>query len=156
MDRTTTKYTTFADDLYVRMDGTECYLVRGNLLKAPDVQAVMNACAGLLLNWDCITKAKIVQEYLGHGVVVLGGCEAITRGGMSAYGHHFNPPLELHAWWQPRPRSKARIDIALPGLILKGLNTADEEGFFLEGREPFILAGVAPWWVKYKPYEVLR
>jgi len=156
VDRTTTKYTSLVDDLYVRMDGTERYLVRGNLLKTPDAEVLMNLCAGLLLNWDCIAKARIVKEYLGRGEVILGGCEAITRGGMSAYGHHFNPPLELHAWWQPRRHSRARIDIGLPGLILKGLNTADEEGPFLEGRDPFILAGMAPWWVKYKACEVLR
>jgi hypothetical protein len=138
------------------MDGTEQYPVRGHLLSAAQAKELMGRCRGLLLNWDCIAKAKLVKDYVGHGVVFLGSCEAITRGGQSAYGHHFNPPLELHAWWQPRRNSKARIDIALPGLILKGLNTADEQGPFLEGREPFILAGVAPWWVKYKPYETLR
>ena len=50
-----------------------------------------------------------------------------------------------------KPVRENIIDLALPFVIEKGLNTKDEIGFFLMDREPFILAGKPPSWIKYEP-----
>ena len=42
------------------------------------------------------------------------------------------------------------IDMALPGVIQKGLTTFDSIGAFLVGREPVILAGTPEPWMMYK------
>ena len=64
----------------------------------------------------------------------------------SAYGFDYNPPNELHAWLDV---DGYVLDLSLPGVILRGLNLADEQGPFLKGREPAILFGPPPDWILY-------
>jgi hypothetical protein len=149
------RFTNLIDHRGGPMDGTERYRVHGHLINAAVAGELMERCRGLLLRWDCIEKAKIVQEYMRGGLVVMGSCFVASCDGLSEYGHEFNPPLELHAWWQARWDSRARIDIGLPGLITTGLQTSDEVGPFLVDREPMILAGIAPAWAQYLAREAL-
>lgn len=152
--RTTVK--TLVDDAGPKMTGKERYLVAGKMLSKKQADELMTQCAGLLRHWDCIAKAKLVQDYLGYGQVVVGSCQAFSCDGMSGYGHFYNPPFELHAWWQPRTGTPARIDIALPGLIEMGLKTKDAVGVILSGRKPIILAGIPQQWMRYVSKEVIN
>ena len=68
----------------------------------------------------------------------------------SSYGFYFRPPYELHSWLD---FGLGRIlDFGLPGVIEAGLNTCDEQGPCIVGREPVILAGEPFDWMEYKAY----
>lgn len=132
--------------------------ITGDFLSSKDLLVILKKCVGLNLYWNCLEKAKIVKEYMGFGAVVLGECLVISKNGESAYGHYYLPPYEFHAWWQGRfsgeesnPTNNIIVDVALSGLIAKGLNTKDEIGPALVGREPIVLAGQPEQWMKYIP-----
>ena len=141
------------------LSGKELFPMKTNqgelLLSRFDYEKIMGSMAGLKRRWDCLMKAQKVKEYFGSGYIVVGGCLIWSKDMKSQFGYWFNPPLELHAWWQPyiTPNQKIKpsiIDFALPGIIEKGMNTSDELGPFITGRDPFVLAGTAPDWVIYK------
>lgn len=137
------------------MAGNERFDLIGKLLTNDNVRELMAQCRGLSYNWDCIAKARLVREMMGRGRVMVGSCYVISTDGRSAYGHDFRPPLEMHAWWQPSTQAFRQIvDIALPGLIDKGLRTRDNQGFFIVGRPRVVLAGAPPCWVRYTAREV--
>jgi hypothetical protein len=134
------------------MTGTETYRIFGSKLTRDQLRCIYEGCAGLNLYWDCLRKAFIVKQYLGFGVVVAGRCMILSADGSSSYGHYWNPPYEFHAWWQPwfkRGISTDIIDVALPGLILKGSSSQDKIGFMLTGRSPVVLAGPHADWMAY-------
>lgn len=142
------------DDL--RMTGTERWPTRGKLLNEKQIKHLISQCQGMYRYWNCLEKAMLVCRFRGCGFVAIGACMVISRDKSSSYGHYHNPPYEFHAWWQKHPGiGQPVIDIALPGLIEKGLATSDHLGPFLIGRRPVIVAGRPPKWVAYNPVEYL-
>ena len=131
-----------------------------SIISIEDVEQIMKQMKGLKRHWDCIEKAKRVKKYMRYGHVAVGSCLVWSDDFKSQFGYWFNPPFEIHAWWIPSEkvdlRSQIIIDFALPGIIEKGINTHDEMGPFLKGREPQILAGIAFDWVEYKPFEIVE
>ena len=147
----TTGITTFSQDS-PRVTGKEVYPVLGDLLSTKKAKEIQLEMKGLLLHWDCIAKAKIAQRYFG-GVVVVGSLMVVSGDYKSEYGYYFNPPFELHAWVQ---FEESIIDVALPGVIEKGLTTCDAVGPFLVDRKPIILAASSPAWLRYEFFEVFQ
>lgn len=139
-----------------KMTGKEMYPIVGGELTEKQLSELMFECKGLNMYWDCIRKAYIVKKYKGRGVIVGGKCMVTSKDGSSAYGHYWNPPYELHAWWQEAfdpampTMQRDRIDIALPGLIMKGSITKDRIGVMLTGRKPVVLAGFKEDWMYYE------
>jgi len=125
--------------------------IHGDILTRKDLNTLYLICKGRPKYGDCIFAAAVTQKHL-TGKVVLGSCFIYSKNYKSNYGFAYNPPIEFHAWVQLKENI---IDITLPFLIEKGLNTKDEYGSFITGRKPFILAGIAPKWVKYKAKTVL-
>lgn len=137
-----------------KMSGEERYPISGNLLTPEQAEKIMFRMKGLNRYWDCIEKAQIAREVIGVGVVVLGELLVWSEDYKSSYGFYFNPPFELHAWVSLSKISQI-VDVALPGVIEKGLITRDSIGPCVIGRSPFILAGVPPNWVEYHPVKPL-
>ena len=136
-----------------KMTGEEWYpmiggmfdIVEGNFL----VKEIIKKFKGLPLMGGCIEKNRIVNKYAYYTIQVVGAVEIISADGMSTYGHEFNPPFEQHSWLVDEEHRI--IDFALPGLILRGMKEKDDIGPFLVGRDPVILAGLCPDWIKYRP-----
>ena len=130
------------------LKGDELWLINGTY--PIPITKIMQACKGLNRYWNCLEKAQIVQTILGKGDVIVGDLKVVSGDFKSEYGFDFNPPYEFHSWLEVEG---AIIDIALPGVIEKGLTTHDEYGPYLVGREPVILAGKPESWMKYISYE---
>lgn len=133
------------------MTGNEKYPVVGELIDGFDMAVLMVICKGMNPFWDCYPKARIVQEYMDSGYVVIGAMKVWNAMMTANYGYECNLPLEFHAWWQTSldPDSPI-VDIALPGVIQKGIDTKDELGSIIVGRTPCILAGKPLDWMKYE------
>lgn len=156
MEIISSKLTSMDPDEGLTMTGQERYTIKGGLLNEKQAASLMVQCKGLNPIWNCLEKAQLVRRFLGFGHVVVGGCMVLSRDRLSTYGHYFNPPYEFHAWWQKHAApNQPIIDIALPGLIKKGIETSDEQGPFLVGRKPIILAGRPLRWMEYRPVEFL-
>jgi hypothetical protein len=140
-------FATIGDDKDALLTGQESYPIEGSLAFSEDVYRVWkNEFKGLNRYWDCLPKAQKVQRFFG-GVVVLGRLFVTSANYTSQYGYEFNPPYEFHAWVR---FASGILDFALPGVIEKGLNTVDDIGPFLIGREPFILVGKPLNWLHYR------
>ncbi len=135
------------------MTGNEKYLVVGDIIPEIWIRKVMQHFAGFKVHWNCIEKAQVAHQILNMGVVVVGKMHVMSGDKKSMYGFDFNPPLEFHSWIQ---WGENVIDFALPGVIEKGLITADEYGPYLVGLNPFILAGKVPSNLYYEPMEIVR
>ena len=157
-DGFTTVMKTSAEDVEAVMTGKERYPVFGKALTLAQVNELLGMCRGLNLYWSCIEKALLVREYLGFGVVVGGRCMVVSKDGLASYGHYWRPPYELHAWWQKSFEFGQRrliIDLALPGLILKGRKVRDDQGPLNLRRKPVVLAGLPKAWMGYAPMKVI-
>jgi hypothetical protein len=121
---------------------------------------LMKVFAQLKLNkyWSCLEKAHVVSIMFGTNnqniITVVGSCFVKSLDGKSEYGYEFRPPFEFHAWnyvIEEGKRPKV-VDVALPGVIEKGLSTFDSVGPALIGRDPVLLAGVeeVPEWLRYR------
>ncbi len=119
------------------LTGTEQYRIIGDLLSDDLCRKIMQSCAGLSRHWHCLEKAIKVKQFLPNGYVVVGKTLVASSDLKSTYGCEYVPPYEFHAWYQCEG---GIIDIALPGLIEKGLSTSDEHGPFLVDVNPVILA----------------
>lgn len=137
----------------VRLTGTEWWPLIGWAMTKRQAQEIIRQCAGLKRWWNCLEKAKIAREVLQGGEVVIGSLMVVSGDGKSEYGYYFHPPFEFHAWLQ---QGDIVVDVALPGVIEKGLQTRDVVGPFLVGREPKILAGKPMKWMKYQTCQVLE
>jgi hypothetical protein len=162
----TTKMATLMDDAGKLMTGDESYPVigtggeeNGPLISAETIRAIISEMKGLNQHWDCLPKAQKAVNILGFGWIVAGSLLVTSGDYESQYGYYFNPPYEFHAWVvldDPRKYPKPRLmDMALAGVIDKGLNTSDEVGPCLLDREPSILVGYPPDWCQYIPVEVI-
>jgi hypothetical protein len=134
------------------MDGTESFEIVGNLMSPVQCAEIIKRCQGLTNRWHCLEKAQIAKRIIGDGIVVVGSCHLWSTDMRSNYGYNFNPPYEFHAWLH---LPQGIIDIALPGSIEVGLNTHDDIGPYLTGREPFILAGKPLDWMDYRPVQII-
>ncbi len=144
---TTTSLTTLDKDRDKLMTGAEEPIVVGFAVSYELVREIMKAYKGLNVYWNCIEKAKIAQEFIGRGEVWMGAMMVASADWQSSYGHYWNPPYEFHAWVE---LGRGEIfDAALYGLILKGTETYDHVGPALIGREPVVLAGLPPKWMRY-------
>lgn len=152
----TTGITTSIGD-HERIHGNESWSVIGNMLPYEDITAMIKEMASenLMLHYDCTTKAKIAAHYAKKKyefvLVRVGMCLVYSSDWESSYGFYYNPPYEFHSWAEVP--EVGIIDIGLPGIIHNGLNSKDDVGYFLCGREPAILCGDPPCWVRYSAYE---
>jgi hypothetical protein len=134
------------------MDGTEEFPIHGSLLTSAESMLIRKNMKGFRRHWHCLEKAQRVVSLLGRGVVVIGSLHVISGDGKSTYGYNFNPPYEFHAWVQ---LNDGIIDVALPGVIDRGLSACDDYGPYLVQRTPIILAGTPLYWTYYKPHEII-
>ena len=146
------QFCSILEDKNAKMTGEERYPVIGSLLSQDNADFIIGLlCKGLNPFWDCLPKALLVKERFGFGHIMLGSCLVYNSDMSAYYGYEFFPPYEFHAWWQRTTEDNSVIiDIALPGVILKGNKVIDSQGPILYGREPSILAGYPPFWIKYK------
>jgi hypothetical protein len=144
-----------------RMTGKEQYEIIGNLLNKEQLACLIYACTDCILTANCVEKACITKAHTSSGLLVkqdnwkiaIGSIKIFSKDMQSTFGHNFNPPNELHCWLEND--KKEIIDIALPGVIIRGLRAKDELGSFLAGRTPVVLAGEAPNWIIYKTENIL-
>ena len=134
------------------MTGEESYPIMGGCCSRKFASACFERFKGLQRHWHCLEKAQIVREVLGGGALVLGSLLVWSADLNSSYGYYWNPPMEFHAWVQYKKRI---YDLALPGVIERGLNTSDHIGPVLTGRSPVILAGKPLPWTQYEAKEAL-
>lgn len=144
------------------LTGDERYPVLGNLVDPAIFDKIQSAFGGLTCHWDCNNKTEIAFNILAAEknlkvdfqlVQVIGGVKAVSADGLSAYGYEFHPPIEFHcfiACWNLKKKvNHGIIDVALPGVIEKGMTSSDDQGPFIVGREPVILNGNPPDWLIY-------
>lgn len=160
----TTAIATRFDD-QVEMTGEESFPIQGRYLVSEDAKKLMSQCKGLHPYFNCLEKAKLVKELKGYGEIVIGGLLVWNKKKTANFGYYFNLPFEFHAWWEPCPFDNEKenyklgtniIDISLPGVIEKGMNTIDAMGALIEDRSPFILAGKPLDWTDYEPKYVMK
>jgi hypothetical protein len=149
--KVTTSMTSIIADRDFLVTGDESYPIIGELLTPLACSAIFKKMevAGLNRYWDCLPKAKIVLDHLGQGELKVGSMYVWSGDMLSNYGYEFRPPFEFHAWVAI---GEDIVDMALPGVIEKGLSTRDEIGPALVGRSPVILAGPPLPWMTYKPH----
>jgi len=154
----TTHISSVFQDKAEPMTGEEIYPVEGKLINQSEAMELISKCKGLHPHFNCLDKAILVREALGYGNVVVGSLLVWNERMDANFGYFWNPPLEFHAWWEPGHRGDHTqiIDIALPGVIQKALNTCDHIGPLVENREPFILAGKPFEWTTYTAHDVVR
>jgi hypothetical protein len=144
----------YANDLHTLLTGEENYPLIGDNTPLPfsrDKKAagdIQKSFKGLPRYGSCLEKSVIAQELIG-GAVCLGSLWVFSAKNGGAYGFDYNLPYEFHAWI--KMLDGRIIDFALPGVIERGIILKDEHGPYLEGREPAILAGTPPEWVRYVP-----
>lgn len=143
-----TSFQTALDDIGdVLTENEPAYPIHGELITEAEMKRISVKHIGLNRYWDCISKNIRAKHVLGRGNLCIGSLLVYSADNKTNFGYNFNPPLEFHAWLE---YGGGIIDVALPGVITKGLTSKDEHGYFLVGREPFILAGAPPNWLKYR------
>ena len=143
---------TLHNDFDALMTGEETYPIIGDQVSEEIANQIIQKFSGLPLYAGCLEKAQIVSRALG-GATVIGALTLYNKRRDAAYKYLFNPPYEFHAWTE-KPGSVI-IDFGLPGTVLRGLALKDEQGAFLEGRDPVILAGRPEIWMVYKPKQYI-
>lgn len=144
--------TSLMGDIDKTMTGDEDYPIIGTRLGELRGRYIIREFGRRKFNrlWNCLEKAAVAWKHIGEGVIMLGSFHVISGDGKSLFGYAYNPPLEFHAWIELD--GNEIVDVALPGVIEKGLSTFDDVGPMLVGRKPIILAGLPPEWLIYKPY----
>jgi len=137
------------EDFNLLLTGDEKYEIAGYCINHDTIRHIFKQCKGMNRHWNCIEKAQRVIDMLGVGRVHIGAMMVYSEDYSSSYGFHYNPPLEFHAWVD-MPEYKI-IDVALPGVIERGLKMED----VLKGREPVILNGRPEKWMVYQTAVVL-
>jgi hypothetical protein len=153
----TTGFSNITEDTNEILTGKERYPVIGNLLLQEEADLIMGRLKGMNRFWDCLFKnytAQVLLRLKRFGAIqVAGSLMIMSKDLLSSYGYYFNPPLEFHSWL--RCDNGMIIDLALPGVIEKGLITSDKDGPYIIGRKPIILAGKPKNWMKYKEEIIL-
>lgn len=155
----TTGFSTLLEDEDKILTGEESWPILGDTVDEKKVAEVIKRCAGMNRIWECIPKAKMCREVLGKGIVAMGSLMVTSGDLKSEYGFYFNPPFELHAWVFLPPEKGERaaiVDVALPGIIEKGLTTHDTVGPYLVNRDPVVLAGRPPTWLRYQWFQTME
>ena len=107
---------------------------------------IFRSFKGYLTFGDCLSKNKMtfnIVERLFPGKFELakGSMRIFCKKTQCLYGFNWNPPLEYHVWIQKKENHAYIIDMALPGVILRGSESGDDKGFFIEGMKPFAYIG---------------
>jgi hypothetical protein len=142
-----------------KMTGSEKYNIAGRMLSREEADEIFKLFKGLMRRGNCLRKACIVRDWLNRDrenafSVIIGSLYVIDSTNHSSYGHEYNPPLEYHAWVYGR-RDKSVYDLALPGVIERGLEAEDDMGCFLTSLKPIILASGTsriPHYLQYKAH----
>lgn len=154
IDMKTTGFSIITEDVDEILTGEERYPIIGGLLLKEEADLLMNRFKGLNRFWGCFEKTQISYFLLRMKTTpVAGSLMVMSKNLLSGYGYYFNPPFEFHSWL--RCDNGMIIDLALPGVIEKGLVTSDKDGPYIIGRKPVILAGKPKNWMKYKEKIVL-
>jgi hypothetical protein len=157
MKTKTTALALYADDRDAILTGEEIYPIigDGDIIITPDELISIQAnLAGFNRYWNCLEKAWKTYSFLEAGELTIGTMLVWNEGHRSNYGFYYNPPLEFHAWLAfPGGRI---LDVALPGVIERGLWTFDEVGAAIVNRVPVVLAGIPPDWLEYRAKEIWR
>jgi len=151
MQLVTTGFSDFTEDFSEVMTGEERWPILGDVVSEEEIWRVVAELKGLGRFWNCIDKARKCKEILGVGQVVHGSMLVWSGDWKSQYGFHWHPPYEFHSWVM---LDGGLIDVALPGVVEKGLRTSDDVGPYLVQREPVILAGKPPDWLLYEGREI--
>ena len=152
----TTGMSSLMDDDNQLLTGEETWPILGDKVSVEQVQRIVHEMAGLNKYWACLPKTKWARYILGKGRIVVGSLLVTSGDGKAQYGYYFRPPYEFHSWLDLGNDPDGPIlDVALPGVIEKGLNTSDDIGPYLINREPVVLAGIPPDWCQYIPVEYL-
>lgn len=146
----TTKFE-YADYDQKLITGKEVYPIIGDY--PIPINKIWPKLIGLKSSWNCIEKAQIVQDILKEGSVIIGSLIVWSSNFRSSYGFEFNPPYEFHAWVE---LNSVKIDVSLPGVIEKGLNSIDEYGPYLMGITPSILSGTPPKFLQYNGFKKIQ
>jgi len=142
-----------------RLTGNEKYKILGRMLSRAEADEIFKQFKGLMRRANCLRKACIVRDWLNRERenafnVMVGSLYVIESSNHSSYGHEYNPPFEFHAWVYGR-RDKSLYDLALPGVIERGLEAEDDQGKLLLTIDPTILAaGISriPYYIRYKAH----
>lgn len=142
-----------------KLTGHEKYKILGRMFSGEEVREIFKLFNGLMRRGNCLRKACIVRDWLNRDRenafhVMVGSLYVIERTNHSSYGHEYNPPLEFHAWVYGR-RDKSVYDLALPGVIERGLEAEDDQGRILLTVEPIVLAtgsSRVPYYLRYKAH----
>jgi hypothetical protein len=135
------------------MTGEESYPIIGGWSAQGMVERSFKLFAdgGLFLEASCWEKACMVKKEFFLGTkdmkIVGGRIRVLSADLKSAFGYDWNPPTEVHIWLE---WGKDLIDLALPGVIIRGMNTYDNIGPILTGRNPVVLVGTCPDWIIYE------
>jgi hypothetical protein len=137
-------------DASVLSTGTSFPLM-GTWVTPEEAETIQAMFAGLPLYGGCVEKAALTLWALqkmgldNQSYKVVFGAAAIAcnelDGSMTTYRHEYNPPFELHAWVRPAKNAQVIIDLALPGMILRGKRMEDDIGPLLQNMPVFALAG---------------
>lgn len=142
------------------MTGEEKYGIFGAAIDPKMAGDIIAKYKGLQLYGQCLEKAIIAIRHLrevnfdGEFIVAMGSMKITwmdNTGDVTQYGNDYNPPYEFHAWVVPNQKRELIIDLALPGMILRGQKFRDWKGFYLKGLIPGILAGSVPEFIEYSP-----
>lgn len=109
---------------------------------------IFSTFKGYLTFGDCYSKAKIVHNIVNRlfpdkFVLAKGAMRIYCKETECLYGFNWNPPLEYHTWLQLKNKTGNPyiVDMALPGVILRGSASGDEHGKFITGMPPFAYVG---------------
>jgi hypothetical protein len=149
----TTVMTTLAKD-EEKLKGDENYeLLQPSVITQEIANEVTSNLKGLLVQWNCLEKAKEVNRFFGHKFsVFVGSMMVVNKKGDGSYGYYFRPPFEFHAWCTDGSNI---YDFGLAGVITSGLRVKDHLGYILQDMKPVVLAGTAPKWIIYRPVHLL-
>lgn len=140
------------------MTGKESWDILGDTVDGMDAEWITQHLKGMHPNWNCLEKAKVVFDNLefhsSRKKIHVGSVFVESVDKQSSYGYGYNPPFEFHSWVVVD--DTFIVDFALPGVIEMGLKTEDVIGPVVVGREPIVLAGIAPDWISYKTEAILE
>jgi len=132
------------------------YEIRGELtsIVSPVIETLKLSEDMLHRSGLCVIKAVEISNAIPDSKIVFGSIFVVSITGTSSFGYAYHPTYgEFHAWVEYQGQI---IDWSLPEVINMGMTSQDDQGYLIEGREPFILAGWPPDWVLYRKEDTLE
>lgn len=133
------------------------YKIFGDAIDHNIILDVMSKLVGLPYHSYCgiitiVTSFILNHKYRIKTDYITGSTIVSCASNKTTYGFEYKPPFEFHAWLQFS--ETGILDVSVPGLIWRGLNTRDEHGAFLENIDEIIINGFPPPYIKYTPYSI--